>query len=373
MRLALVFIYVAYFLFIVLDTGQAENAVPTVGIYEIWASEIEQLTREKGIFPNPEPLSRALQEDAFFAQLEKYFQQYDGGSSRFIPSLTDFKKRFEEGQRLGVGLDLKLDGGRCCAFRTIANSPASEASMPANGTVLSINGKEISSLSLTAVGFLLQSKDDEPVVIEYSDPALQGKQRVSLKPRGLPAENPVLESIGTTKVIRIPTFASETRFQVERLIKEIPVSQPLVFDLRNNSGGSSRSGVRMACLFIEQETVIYRERTKGQVKDRVCRWPAVPELVARKVIILQNKSTASSAELFILAMKRRLNTQTIGETTYGKGIKESLLRMSQGAGLLLSTSEYVGPKDEKIHGIGLAPDTTITDWNTLSNVLKPSE
>lgn len=325
----------------------------------VWLAEVEQLIRNKGIFPLRNSLDRDFAGKSFYSYIDEALDDYDGRASRFIPHLKDFKTQFEP--RSGLGLNLQIADNRCCRFTTVRDSAADKAGLPESGWLDRIEETETSSLSLTDIAVLLDEKRE--IQLDYS--VGDTKKRVTLSPSKLENEQVSYQKLWSKDVLRIPVFHPETRFQVEKLIP----SGDLIIDLRDNPGGSVRAAIRTACLFIEQDTLIYQERAKQGLSKRFCRWQSV--FADKKVVILQNRDTASSAELFILAMKSRGDkTTTIGEKTFGKGVKSTLIPLSSGAGLLLSTKEYFGPQLEKVHNKGLKPDERHSQWSMLPAFLE---
>lgn len=343
--------------FILLVAGSAFSQEVTPE--QVWAAEIERLVSTKGIFPLQSKLPKDLVGREFYRSLDQIFEEYDGRASRFIPELKSFESQLE-GNR-GVGLSLEVADGKCCKFTTSKNSPAEVAGMPKEGFVHKIDGSETAPLGLTAMAVLLQAQGNNGFKIEYSATANSERITKTLIPAPLEGESVAWTDLAGRQALRIPFFVSETRFQVEQLVSEYPKEKRLIIDLRNNPGGSVRAAVRTACLFIKRDEKIYTERFRESTKEKVCRWPSI--FADRDVLIVQNGSSASSAELFILAMRSRGPlTKTIGQQTFGKGVKSTLMNLSAGAGFLLSTSEYLGPEGEKVHEVGLAPDKIYTTW-----------
>jgi len=347
-----------------------ELAAQAISKEEVWAAEIAQLVSRESIFTPIEEIDSSLRGAAFFESLDRYFSALDDRSSRFIPNLADFKQGFEEGTQVGIGISLTRTKGKCCSFSTLPDGPAARAGLPPTGVLRRVDERDITEFSLAALASVLDAPRKAQISLGYSNNFQAELKRVEVTPAAIELEGPKLITVGDYSIITIPLFRSEARFKVEALLAKVPESQPLIIDLRGTPGGSTRSATRIACLFIRKDAHIFNERVSGGMKNRVCRFSAVPGLKRRKLILLQNKQTASSAELFIAALNHSRGAITVGETTYGKGVKSKLFRLSNGAGLLLSISEYLTADGKTIHGHGITPDYPLQDWSTLESHLK---
>ena len=77
------------------------------------------------------------------------------------------------------------------------------------------------------------------------------------------------------------------------------------------------------------------------------------------VIILTNENTASASEILAGALKDLGKAKTVGTTTYGKGVIQQILSLTDGSGLKITIEEYQTPNKNKIHKVGIKPDVEI--------------
>ena len=129
----------------------------------------------------------------------------------------------------------------------------------------------------------------------------------------------------------------------------------IVLDLRNNLGGLVPAGVEISRLFLGSEAPIVYTMTKdGGLQDRAPH-PAQyqPPLTDKPLVLLVNKSTASASEIVAGALKDNCRAALAGETTFGKGLIQSVYELSDGSGLIVTVGKYVTPcmSDIDRHGI----------------------
>lgn len=91
------------------------------------------------------------------------------------------------------------------------------------------------------------------------------------------------------------------------------------------------------------------------------------------IIILTNENTASASEILAGALKDLGKAKTVGTTTYGKGVIQQILKLSDGSGLKVTIEEYQTPNRSKIHKIGIAPDEEVKLPDSVTNVLNVTE
>lgn len=160
-------------------------------------------------------------------------------------------------------------------------------------------------------------------------------------------------------VLKIKAFQQDTTKEVQRLIQDYQQQaqiRGLLIDIRDNPGGLLSAAVDLADLFLEQGLIV---STKGRIEP-VQRFQALPSQnpIHYPIAILQNRFSASAAEVFSAALKEHKRATILGETSYGKGAVQKLFPLKQGA-LQLTVSHYYTPNGHLIEGKGIAPDEVL--------------
>ena len=91
------------------------------------------------------------------------------------------------------------------------------------------------------------------------------------------------------------------------------------------------------------------------------------------IILLMNKSSASASEILAGALKDNGKASIVGEKSYGKGVIQELLTLTDGSGLKITTNEYYTPKRNKINKVGITPDVEVTLDEALKGKLEIEE
>jgi len=132
-----------------------------------------------------------------------------------------------------------------------------------------------------------------------------------------------------------------------------------VLDLRNNPGGLLTAAVEVAEKFLQRgRLVVY---TQGRVKGQSARFTASRKKAhtGLPIVLLVNGGSASASEIVAGALQDWSGALLVGSRTFGKGSVQTIIPLSDGAGLRLTTARYYTPKGRSIDGTGLEPETTV--------------
>lgn len=137
----------------------------------------------------------------------------------------------------------------------------------------------------------------------------------------------------------------------------------LIIDLRDNGGGYVDLAMNLSSLFIPKNSVIVKvEDTKGHVSTYKNSIEPIYSSI-KKINLIQNDSTASASELFILALKDNLPAEqvdVIGNYSYGKGIMQNVQENEDGSVIRYTSARTLSPNNYSIHGIGIKPTIEMT-------------
>jgi carboxyl-terminal processing protease len=165
-------------------------------------------------------------------------------------------------------------------------------------------------------------------------------------------------------VIEIHEFRSGTGERVKRALAELRTQAGpdamvgLVLDLRGNPGGQVDEAVIVADLFIA-EGVLMRTRGRGGVILREEFATAAGTDRDAPLVVLQDRRSASAAELLAVALQDHGRAKILGEPSFGKGTVQEVIGIPDGSLLTLTVARYYSPKDRKIDGRGVEPDVSL--------------
>ena len=162
--------------------------------------------------------------------------------------------------------------------------------------------------------------------------------------------------------IRVRQFQEQTandlEVDLEKLTRNGPV-QGLILDLRNDPGGLLTSAVEVTEKFLEDgKLVVY---TEGRVRNQNMRFTARAKKIYSgfPIVVLVNQGSASASEIVAGALQDWNRAIVLGTQTFGKGSVQTIIPLSDGSGLRLTTAKYFTPKGRSIHGRGITPDIIV--------------
>lgn len=171
-----------------------------------------------------------------------------------------------------------------------------------------------------------------------------------------------------TVCLRLTNFSIYTRKYMEDNYSKLKSRPNLIIDLRDNPGGDIDVMAGIAGMFLPKKSIVATD--KMRLFDIVYKAKGPYSLKYNKIIILQNKSTASASENLIAALKYNLeNVTLVGEKTYGKGIGQFTLPLKRGFAVKATILQWFTPNGVNIQGNGIEPDIIHTEGDMLEFAL----
>jgi carboxyl-terminal processing protease len=263
------------------------------------------------------------------------------------------------GAYAGIGIEIEAAGEDINIVRCLGDSPAERAGLRAGDTLVGINGEPVKSGSLDGAISGMRGDVGTPV-------------RLAVRREGKPMEFTVTRSrVELPSVVaqslapgfaylRISSFTDATATEFEAAVARFRArsDQPLkglVIDLRNNPGGVLDAAVAVADDLLESGTIVSAD---GRADDARFVSKAKPGDISNgaAIAVLVNAGSASAAEILAAALHDNQRAMLIGRKTYGKGSVQTIMPLSDGEALKLTTSHYYTPKGVSLDHRGISPD-----------------
>jgi len=260
-------------------------------------------------------------------------------------------KKMEASTQKGFGSVVSLLPGRVIVLQALPGTPSAKAGLQAGDEMVAVNGYDISKLDVEQITQLLSQSRQQQAQIYVRR---QGEGRVllfTLVPEDMQAPSVdraffIGAGIG---YIRVSSFDENTGKDIKAAIEKLGGDHllGLVLDFRNNPGGLVTAALDTASLFLKpgQKIVTVRGR---HVEDKTETVLPDAKPYGFKLAILVNEKTASASEIVAGAMQDHDRATILGETSYGKGLVQSVFPLSEGAGLALTTALYYTPSGRSI-------------------------
>ena len=165
--------------------------------------------------------------------------------------------------------------------------------------------------------------------------------------------------------VRVSQFSENTARELSRAVDDLQEAnggmlEGLVLDLRNNPGGVLDSAVDVSDLFLDSGIIVTAE---GRSIDSRFRRSAHrgDVLDGAAMVVLVNSGSASASEIVAGALQDHNRALIVGTETFGKGLVQTVVPLSKGRAIKLTTSRYYTPSGDSIHDVGITPDVYVED------------
>jgi len=267
------------------------------------------------------------------------------------------------GTMSGIGIIVTQDDeGRVIVVKPLPDTPAGSAGIKEGDHIIAVNGQDISEMVLENIVTLIKGKEGTSVDITFYRPGEDRTFEVTLVRARFYIPNlfaEILEdNIAYIQYVGFQDGGAEfLESEIERLILE--GAESIIFDLRNNLGGTLDDAVAVCDLFMDSGAIVtVRGRTDNEER--------VDEYFAEKgkyteipLVVLINGFSASASELVAGALRDNDRASLVGETSFGKGTVQVIHELSDGSGLKFTTAKYFLPSGVSIEGVGVLPDIEI--------------
>ncbi len=277
---------------------------------------------------------------------------------------ADYSDLLEEvnGTYDGIGIYLTTEDGAeyTTVMAPIKNSPAFKAGIKAGDQIVSINGENMRGVNADAIATLIKTGEKDHFTIEMLRDGESLTFEVDRAAIDIPSvDGQFLEGEDGIAYISISTFAENTPAELSDTISSLAEKETIngiILDLRNNPGGSVSAVVQIADMFLaDNEHILWVESKDGEdVYDAQNTNP-----YAYPIVMLTNENSASASEILAGAFQDNHRAILVGNTTYGKGIIQTVYSLGDGAAIKVTTAEYLSPNKNKIHEIGVTPDVEV--------------
>jgi carboxyl-terminal processing protease len=267
-----------------------------------------------------------------------------------------------EGKFGGIGIEITIKDDQLTVVAPIEETPAEKAGIKAADRIIKVNGAPTKGMSLIDAVHKMRGPRGTEVTItimrdEFKKPKDFVITRATIKIKSV-KWNVKEDKIG---YIRITNFNKTTGSELEETLKglEKKKMKGLILDLRNNPGGLLDQAVGVTDFFLEKgELIVY---TKGRKENQNLRFSSRGKKPHPKnpMVILVNAGSASASEIVAGALQDKGRAVIVGTKTFGKGSVQTIIPLSNGSGLRLTTAKYYTPKGRSIHEKGIEPDILV--------------
>ena len=275
-----------------------------------------------------------------------------------------------EGEFVGIGVYITKDAknNQILVYGTIPDSPAEEAGLKTGDIITSVDGVECNGDDYDTITNSIKGKEGTKVSIGI----LRNGEELSfeIERKTVEVKHITFQKLeNNIGYINISSFEGDVSAQFETAYNDLANQgiTSLIIDIRNNGGGIVDEALDIAEMMTEKGQILLIESDKNGNEEIIKSEKS--KTITMPIMLLVNEYSASASEILAGILKENVENATlIGNTTYGKGVIQTLYPLTDGSGIKITTNEYFTPNHNTINKIGVEPDIKVDDYLFLGTL-----
>ena len=288
------------------------------------------------------------------------------------------------GNYSGVGLDVSFEAGKVIVVTPLDGTPAQRAGILPGDMLVSVDDILVDEKHVEDTIGRMRGLPGTGVTVDVIREGEDEPLRFALIRSEIRVKTVRSEYLGNGfGYIRLTGFSDRTADDLTDAAKDLQIQagnelRGVVLDLRNNPGGVLDAAVDVADAFLDRGLIV---RGTGRIREARFTHYATPGdiLSGVELAVLINGGSASASEIVAGALQENDRARLVGETTFGKGSVQTIIPLSEGRAIKLTTSRYLTPSGRSINGTGIEPDIVVharnprKQFGRAGNDIDPSE
>ncbi len=301
--------------------------------------------------------------DLIYAGIKGMVESLDPHSSFLTPDMYKEMQTETKGEFGGIGIEVTIKDGVPTVITAIEDTPAFKAGLKSADMLVKIDNKPTKGMSLLDVVKLIRGQKGKPVTLS-----------VMREGFSFPRDFQVLRDIIQVKSVKyrmlddkygyihIIQFQEKTGKDLDTAIKELQKSakgglKGILLDLRNDPGGLLDQAVEVSDKFMSDGLITYIEGRKPD--EKVTFTAHKKNDYMGPLVVLVNEGSASGSEIVAGALQDSKRAIIVGTKTFGKGSVQTIIPLSDGSAVRLTTAKYYTPSGRSIQADGINPDIVV--------------
>jgi carboxyl-terminal processing protease len=300
--------------------------------------------------------------DLIYGAIKGTLRGLDPHSSFLDPDSLKEMQVETSGSFGGLGIEITLRDDVLTVVSPIDGTPAFRAGLQPGDRIVKIDGLTTKDMQLSDAVKRMRGKPGSKVTISVVREGWGEPQDFEIQREVIHVQSVRSHDLGEgVGYIKLRQFQEQTAHDLDVALDKLAKGgmKTLVLDLRNNPGGLLTAAVEVSEKFLDDgKLVVY---TEGRVRNQNMKFSAHAKRPRTKIpmVVLVNNGSASASEIVAGALQDYGRAKVVGTTSFGKGSVQTIIPLSDGAGLRLTTAKYFTPKGRSIQGKGITPDVVV--------------
>jgi len=267
-----------------------------------------------------------------------------------------------KGEFGGIGIQIGIKDGALTVIAPIEDTPAWKAGIKAGDKIIKIDGQSTKDMNINDAVSRMRGPKGKPVTLtiqrdEWKEPKDITIIRDIIKIKSVKFKM-IENEIGYIKLTQFQETTAHDLANALKTLKEKGMKS-LILDLRNNPGGLLNIAVDVTEQFLPPKYLVVSIKGKSGERMDYYTEGLKPTYTDLPMIVIVNQGSASASEIVAGALQDWERSLILGIQTFGKGSVQSLIPLSDGSALKLTTAKYYTPKGRSIHAVGINPDIVV--------------
>ncbi|OGI00270.1 MAG: hypothetical protein A2Y25_01415 [Candidatus Melainabacteria bacterium GWF2_37_15] len=300
-------------------------------------------------------------EDAYVA-IETMLSSLNDPYTRFLdPEEFAEEKRSISGTLYGIGIQIGIREDKLTVIAPIEDTPAAKAGLQTNDIILEIDGASTKGISIKDAADKIRGPKGTPVIMLIKRDKEELKftiLRDKIDVKSVSIKKPEFAKIDTNiGYIRLNSFLSHTASdEIVKALEQLRNKDGYILDLRSNPGGLLTNAIYISDMFLDAGNIVSTVDRDGYKENQKANGDLLTD---KPLVVLIDGGSASASEILSGALKDNGRAVLVGTKSFGKGLVQEINRLSDGAGINITTQKYLTPNGTDINKVGIIPDIKV--------------
>ena len=321
----------------------------------------EVLDRVAGDFVDPVELN-----ELYGTAIDAVIDELDDPNTEFLSAYEWSNLRIRtDGEYAGVGLEIARQGDWVTVMSALPGTPGERAGIRAGDRIVEVEGESARGWNPDRAVMSLRGRPGTEVNVTIGRPGIEEPipftlERATVQVLSVPFTHLFEDGVG---YVPLRVFSENARDELKGAIEALIAdgATRMILDLRGNPGGLLDQGVALADLFLGEELTVAETRGRTSSQNSVLRTPGGESFPGLPLVVLIDGRSASASEIVAGALQDHDRALVLGATSFGKGLVQTLYRLSGGNMLKLTTARWYTPSGRSIQKARVRGDSAFDD------------
>lgn len=265
----------------------------------------------------------------------------------------------------GLGIEVTMENSIVKVISPIDDTPAAKAGIQSGDLITHIDNKLVTELTLAEAVDKMRGTPGTKITLTLRRGGITGQPfDVTLTRAVIRIQSVRWEQKGNVAYVRVTAFNEQTQVGLNKALNEIDEKigaklEGYVVDLRNNPGGLLEEAVSVSGSFLPSGVEVVSTRGRHKEEDQSFKASGGDRAHGKPIVVLINGGSASASEIVAGALQDHKRAVIVGTKSFGKGSVQTIIPVSGGGAMRLTTARYYTPSGRSIQGLGIDPDIVV--------------